>query len=105
MTNPRSFVVKTVIGYGAPNAAGGHQCHGAALGHEEIAATRENLNWSHGPFDIPTEFYDAWDGKEKGQQLQNAWNQQFNAYKDKYPQLALELERRLSGKIARRLAQ
>jgi hypothetical protein len=44
---------KTTIGFGSPNLAGTHDCHGAPLGNEEIAATRKQLGWDHAAFEIP----------------------------------------------------
>lgn len=96
---PSMICCKTVIGYGAPNLCGSHDCHGAALGEAEVAATRENLGWKHEPFVIPDEIYAGWDAKEKGAAAEKEWNKKFAAYKKAYPELAAELERRLNGKL------
>jgi transketolase len=96
---PSLICCKTIIGYGSPNKSGSHDCHGAPLGDAEIAAAREFLQWEHAPFDIPADIYAAWDGKTKGQQLQQNWQQQFAAYAAAYPELAHELSRRLAGEL------
>lgn len=96
---PTLICCKTIIGYGSPNKSGSHDCHGAPLGDAEIAASREFLQWEHAPFDIPADIYAAWDGKSKGQQLQQSWQQQFAAYAAAYPELAAELSRRLAGEL------
>ena len=96
---PTMICTKTVIGYGAPNLCGSHDCHGAALGEDEIAATRENLGWKHEPFVIPDEVYQGWDGKAKGAEAENHWNEKFAAYKAAYPDLAAEFERRTAGEL------
>jgi len=96
---PSMICCKTVIGYGAPNLCGSHDCHGAALGEDEVAATRENLGWKFEPFVIPNEIYQAWDAKAKGAEAENHWQEKFDAYKDAYPDLAAEFERRTSGKL------
>ncbi|MEI6893973.1 MAG: transketolase [Colwellia sp.] len=92
---PSMICCKTIIGFGSPNKSGTHNCHGAPLGDEEIAATREFLNWSHAPFDIPSDIYAQWDRKEKGQQSQTSWNDKFSAYQAAHPVLASEYERRV----------
>ena len=96
---PTLICCKTVIGYGAPNLCGSHDCHGAPLGDDEIAATRKNLDWDFPPFEIPSEVYGAWDAKEKGQAAESAWNSKFAAYEAAYPELAAELKRRLAGEL------
>ncbi len=96
---PTLICTKTVIGYGAPNLCGSHDCHGAALGTDEVAATRENLGWHHQPFDIPSEIYAGWDAKEKGAAAESAWNDKFTAYKAAHPELAAEFERRMNGDL------
>ena len=92
---PSMICCKTVIGYGAPNLCGSHDCHGAPLGDQEIAATRENLGWSHAPFVVPQEIYNGWDAKTKGAAAEKAWNDKFAAYKKAHPELAAEFERRV----------
>ena len=92
---PTLICTKTIIGFGSPNKSGSHDCHGAPLGDEEIAAAREFLNWPHAPFEIPAEVYAGWDGKEKGAAAESAWDEKFAAYKAAHPELAAEYERRV----------
>ena len=60
--DPRPTLVacKTVIGQGAPNKAGSHSVHGAPLGADEVAATREALGWTAAPFEVPAEILADW---------------------------------------------
>jgi transketolase len=94
---PSLICCKTIIGFGAPNLGGTEKCHGAALGVDEVAAAREKLDWKYDPFVIPKEIYAAWDAKEKGKQREQAWQLQFESYRKNYPELAIELSRRLRG--------
>ncbi len=96
---PSLICCKTVIGYGAPNLCGSHDCHGAPLGEEEVAATRENLGWPHPPFVIPDEIYAAWDAREKGREAEARWQEAFERYRAAYPDLAAEFERRMQGEL------
>ena len=92
---PSMICCKTIIGFGSPNKEGTHDCHGAPLGDDEIAATRKALNWPHAPFEIPADVYADWDQKERGQSSQVSWNEQFSAYQEAHPELAAEYERRV----------
>ncbi len=96
---PSMICCKTVIGFGAPNLCGSHDCHGAALGDAEVAATRENLGWTSPPFEIPADIYTGWDAKSKGKSAEDAWNKKFAEYKKAQPQLAAEFERRMKGEL------
>jgi len=96
---PTLICCKTIIGYGSPNKAGSHDCHGAPLGDAEIAAAREFLQWPHAPFDIPADIQQAWDQTAKGAAAQQSWQQRFDAYASAFPQEAAELKRRLSGAL------
>lgn len=96
---PSMICCKTVIGYGAPNLCGSHDCHGSPLGAEEVRATRENLGWTYEPFTIPQEVYTGWDARTKGAQAEKAWNDKFATYKKAYPELAAEFERRMKGEL------
>ncbi|PVY75802.1 transketolase [Tamilnaduibacter salinus] len=94
---PTLICCKTVIGFGAPNKQGSESVHGAALGDDEVAATRENIGWPHAPFEVPDEIYAGWDAREKGQAAQRQWQDRFEAYRQAHPELAAEFERRMKG--------
>jgi len=96
---PSLICCKTVIGFGAPTVAGTSKAHGQPLGASEIVAAREKLNWHYDPFFIPPEIYTAWDATQKGQELEQAWDATFSAYQKAFPDLALELKRRLKGEL------
>ncbi len=96
---PTLIICKTIIGLGSPNKQGKEDCHGAPLGNDEIALTREALGWTEGPFEIPADIYAAWDAKDKGTKSEVAWNEVFAAYAAKYPTEAAELKRRMSGDL------
>ncbi len=96
---PTLIICKTIIGLGSPNKQGKEDCHGAPLGNDEIALTREALGWKEEPFVIPEDVYTSWDAKAKGTASEAAWNETFAAYAAKYPTEAAELKRRLEGDL------
>ena len=96
---PSLICCKTIIGFGSPNKAGGHACHGAPLGEEEVALARIELNWEHEPFVIPDQVYRSWDHRERGQAQEDAWQQKFDEYKIEHPELAAEFERRINREL------
>lgn len=98
-SKPTLICCKTIIGYGSPNKSGSHDCHGAPLGDAEIAASREYLQWPHAAFDIPADVYASWNAKEKGSATEQQWQQLFAAYRNAYPELAAEFERRNKGEL------
>ena len=97
---PTLICCKTAIGYGSPNMAGSDKVHGSPLGAEEIAATRLALEWPHDPFEIPQDLLAAWNFQARGKAAQASWEKQFAAYRQAYPELAAELQRRMQGKLA-----
>ncbi|MEX9754519.1 transketolase [Providencia vermicola] len=96
---PTLIMCKTVIGFGSPNKAGTESVHGAPLGDAEITATRKNLDWQYGPFEIPQDIYQAWDARQAGKEKQAAWNDKFAAYAKAFPELAEEFTRRMAGEL------
>ncbi len=96
---PSILCCNTVIGWGSPNKAGKESSHGAPLGNEEIQLTREKLGWQYEPFEIPDEYYVAWDAKSKGKELEDVWQKKIAAYEKKYPELAAEYKRRIKGQL------
>ncbi|MBI4357063.1 MAG: transketolase [Gammaproteobacteria bacterium] len=98
---PSLLICNTVIGYGAPNKAGSHHCHGAPLGQEEVALARNELKWPYEPFQIPEAIQTAWDAKTRGRELEEKWQALFLRYKTAYPTYAQEFERRVKGELSR----
>jgi transketolase len=96
---PSLICCKTIIGFGSPNKSGSHDCHGAALGLEEVALTRKELGWEHEPFVIPSNVYAGWDAKAKGAKVEAAWDASFAAYAAEFPELAAEFKRRMAGEL------
>jgi len=96
---PSLIVCKTVIGYGSPAKAGSASCHGAPLGLEESIATKAALGWEYAPFEIPQDVYDAWDARKQGEQVEMEWNNLYMDYREEYPDLAIEFERRVYGNL------
>lgn len=97
---PSLIEVKTVIGYGSPAKAGSNSSHGAPLGPEETQATRENLGWTYGPFEVPSDVYSDFQENviDRGQAAYGAWEATVAAYKTAFPELAEEITAILEGK-------
>ena len=102
---PTLIVCRTTIGKGSPNRAGSAKAHGEALGPDEVRLTREALGWTHEPFVIPEAVYELWDARQRGLAAETAWVDAFEAYGKAYPELALELARRMDGDLPRGFAQ
>ncbi|EOD2714143.1 transketolase [Vibrio cholerae] len=98
-SRPTLICTKTIIGFGSPNKAGSHDCHGAPLGNDEIKAAREFLGWEYAPFEIPADIYAAWDAKQAGASKEAAWDEKFAAYAKAYPTEAAEYKRRVAGEL------
>ena len=96
---PTLICCKTEIGKGSPNMAGSADTHGAALGDDEIALTRENINWPHEPFFIPEDIYNEWDHKGIGQNIEDHWLEKFKEYAKNHKSEAQEFERLVTGEV------
>ena len=93
--HPTLICCKTSIGFGSPNKADTASAHGAPLGDDEIALTRETLGWEYPAFEIPNNIYEEWNAVDKGQKSENAWNDTFSSYKTSYPIESAEFIRRM----------
>lgn len=98
-SRPSLICCKTTIGKGSPNKGGTESCHGAPLGADEIALTREALGWGHDPFVVPEDVYAHWDARTSGAEAEAAWQSLFDAYTCDYPELADEFQRRMAGEL------
>jgi transketolase len=95
---PSLICARTTIGWGAPKQ-GTQTMHGEAMGDADIATTRKTLGWSAPPFEIPADIAAAWDRREKGAKAEQEWRTRFAAYKQEFPALSAELERRMAGDL------
>src|SRR5882672_3934653 len=98
-SRPTLICAKTVIAKGAPKKAGTGAAHGAALGPEEVAATRQAIGWKYPPFEIPEHVRLGWDAREAGKRAERRWNAVFRKYAAQYPAEAAEFRRRAAGEL------
>jgi transketolase len=102
---PSLIICKTIIGYGAPTKQGTKSVHGEALGAEEVARARKELNWPHEPFVIPDELQAQWNHRKQGEAAESAWQELFARYRQQYPDLAREFARRTSRELPKNWAE
>jgi len=97
---PSLIKVSTIIGYGSPNKANSHDVHGAALGADEVAATRANLKWDYAPFEVPEDVYtNMKSAQAKGEAAQAEFNKTLEAYTAKYPEEAAEFKGLINNEL------
>ena len=98
---PSFISVSTRIAEGSPNKVGHHSTHGAALGEDEVAATKENLGYpSTEPFHIPDEALEVWRRAiASGARQEGEWAERWAAYEGAHPDLAAELEGAMAGRL------
>ena len=99
---PSLVIVRTHIAYGSPHKQDTPEAHGAPLGEDEVKLTKQRLGWpSLEPFYVPAEALAHWRlARERGARLEAEWTKKYDAYRQAYPALAAELERRLAGRLA-----
>jgi len=98
-SKPTLICCKTVIGYGSPNKQGKEECHGAALGADEVALARKTLNWPHEAFVVPDDIRAEWDARAAGKRAESRWRRRFKAYQQAHPELAKEFLRRVEARL------
>ncbi|MGY8813616.1 MAG: transketolase [Gammaproteobacteria bacterium] len=99
MDKPSLICCKTIIGWGSPNKQGKASSHGAALGADEVTLVRKTLDWKYDAFEIPEDYYRAWDARVRGSKKEQDWKNKFDDYQNKYPELAGEFQRRSQGNL------
>jgi transketolase len=101
--DPRPSIIgcRTIIGYGSPNRAGSAKAHGEPLGEDELALTKQYLNWPAEPrFFIPDDVAAYFrQAVERGKELEAEYSDRWEAYQEQYPDEAAELQRFLAGEL------
>jgi transketolase len=97
---PSVIICNTKIGFGSPNKEGGHECHGAPLGEEEVALTKKNLGISEEKFFIPQEVRDIFAARlDELKQMEALWNAGFAKFAQTNPDKALEWDIAMKGEL------
>ncbi|MFZ4454247.1 transketolase [Salibacterium aidingense] len=98
---PSLIEVKTEIGYGSPNKGGTSAAHGAPLGGDEVKLAKEAYKWEFTEdFHIPAEVTEHFANiKAAGARKEQEWNQTFETYKQKYPELAKQFSLAVQGNL------
>ncbi len=96
---PTLICCRTTIGFGSPNKAGKESSHGAALGKDEVVATRQALAWPYGAVRDPAgHLRRLAQGRPPGA-AKSEWNKLYDAYAKQFPELAAELNRRSRSEL------
>ena len=97
---PSIIEIKSIIGFGASNQ-GDSATHGAPLGKEETDAMKQRFGWDCEEFSAPDEVYEDFFKNVvlRGEEALNDWEELFENYKEKYPELAKELEQIMNGEV------
>ncbi len=96
---PSLIRVRSTIAYGSPNKAGTAAAHGAALGEDEVRATKEAFGWDPDKhFFVPDGVYARFGTIERGAREQREWEHRFRAWQDANPQLAKEWDAAWAGR-------
>ena len=83
---PTVIICNTTIGYGSPNKAGSHDCHGAPLGEEEVILTKEALGLSHESFYVSDEVKKIFSKRTAELELiESEWNELFSRWASDFP--------------------
>ena len=97
---PSVIICNTTIGFGSPNKAGGHDCHGAPLGEEEVVLSKKNLGISEEKFHVPQEVRDVFAARlEEMKQLEALWNAGFAKFAQTDPAKALEWDQAMKNEL------
>lgn len=98
---PSLIICRTHIGYGLPTRQDTAKAHGEPPGDEELNGAKRKLGWPLEPrFLVPADVADFYcKALQTGAELEGQWNRLFNEYRARYPELASEFERRMSGKL------
>lgn len=93
LDQPSLIVITTEIGYGSPSHQGKSSAHGAPLGPEDLKGMKEYFNWKEEDFVVPEEVKDHMSGLvDKGIRKYEEWNNMYDEYRSKYPELAKEFQ-------------
>lgn len=97
---PSLIIVPTHIGFGSPNKQDTAEAHGSPLGTDETKLTKENLGWTYDSFYVPVEVFGHFKkALNKGKELEREWENLFNEYEKKFPELVIEFKKAFAQEL------
>jgi transketolase len=97
---PSFISIRSHIAFPAPHAIDTAKSHGAALGEEEVRATKEVMGFDPDvTFGVDGEVYEHMDLREQGARAQSDWEQRFGRWKETFPAAAAEWELAQAGRL------
>ena len=98
---PTLIIVKSIIGFGAPNKQDTSGAHGSPLGDDEIALAKESYGWSHEKFAVPEDVIEHFQSKigKRGADAYAEWTEKYEAYCKKFTKEAGELKAMLADEL------
>lgn len=98
---PSLIIVRTHIGYGAPNLQDTSEAHGSPLGEEEVAATKENYGWpKDAKFLVPDRALEHMrEAVDRGARFEADWDEAFEACAKADPELAAAFDAALAQEL------
>ncbi len=88
---PTVIICNTTIGFGSPNKAGSHDCHGAPLGEEEILITKEALGMPADSFHVSDQVKEMFEQRTAAMEAVEAeWDELYSRWSSEHPEKATE---------------
>ncbi len=91
---PTLIIVKSIIGFGAPNKQDTSGAHGSPLGEEEISLAKENYGWSREKFSVPEEVIEHFKSKigTRGGESYRQWSEKYATYCEQFADEAKQIQ-------------
>jgi transketolase len=97
---PSFIAIRSHIAFPAPNAVDTSKSHGAALGEDEVRATKQVMGFDpERKFWVDDSVYAHMSLREDGAAVQQEWSERFDAWSEAFPEMAKDWELAWSGKL------
>ncbi len=97
---PSFIAIRSHIAYPAPNATDTAKAHGAPLGEQEVALTKQAMGMDpQKSFAVAPSVYAHMDLRAKGADAQREWEQRFARWREQFPEMAADWDLAFAGRL------